>query len=301
MKSILPAIVFVLCLAACERETEVHIPPQDPKLVAESRQGQGDRPEARISRTRSSTDPLPPYGSADPNVVKNAIVLLYENDIFRDTMKYNTTTEKYKAPTATIAAGKTYKVVMTAPGFPVAEALSLTPTLVQINNYTLTPNARNDRDGNPQDELKVVFNDNVGTEDYYLIRIKDAYGGFLYCVNTNDKDVEKLVYDDPLYPEECLQSDRLLISDVNFNGATKTLILFVSSGSISPQSVPGGINKATIELLHINKDYYRYIKSLNSYENAVDNPFAEPVNLYSNVKNGYGLFTTYARDVDSIQ
>jgi hypothetical protein len=301
MKPILSAIVVVFVVVSCERETQIDIPRQDPKLVAESRQGQGDRPEARISRTRSTTDPMPPYGASDPNIVKNAIVLLYENDVFRDTLKYDVAEEKYKAPTATVAAGKTYKLVATAPGFPAAEAISITPALVPINSYTLTHDARNDRDGNPQDELKIVFNDNGGTEDFYLVRLKAGYGGYLYCVNTNDKDVEKLVYDDPLYPEECLPSDRLLIADANFNGTTKTLIFFVSAHSLDPQVTSSGTSRATVELLHINKDYYRYIKSLNSYENATDNPFAEPVNLYSNVKNGYGLFTTFARDVRVIQ
>ena len=59
--------------------------------------------------------------------------------------------------------------------------------------------------------------------------------------------------------------------------------------------------RATVGLLHINKDYFKYLKSLNTYENVQDNPFAEPVNLYSNVKNGYGFFTTYAMAIDSIR
>jgi hypothetical protein len=109
------------------------------------------------------------------------------------------------------------------------------------------------------------------------------------------------VYDDPLYGDDCILSDRILLSDINFNGSTKTIIFYMESGPLDPQTSPSGIRRATVELLHINNDYFKYIKSLNSYENAVDNPFAEPVNLFSNAKNGYGLFTTYGIAVDSIR
>jgi Domain of unknown function (DUF4249) len=302
MKYIFFITATILILSSCERETHINIPPQIPKLVAESRQGQNVLPEARISRTRGVTDPLPLNGQPDQYVVKNAIALLYENDVLKDTLKYNNGTERYKATITTIQAGRTYKLVLTAPNFPGAEAISFTPVLVPINNLTFTRNVRVDADGNSQDEVKLSFTDNGATEDYYLLRIMDAYGDWLYCVNTNDKDVEKLVYEDPFYPDDCLQSDRLLLSDKNFNGATKTLIFYADAGSLDQQIIsPGTTRKATVELLHINKDYYKYIRSLNSYENAVDNPFAEPVNLYSNVKNGYGLFTTYAMAVDSIR
>jgi hypothetical protein len=228
-------------------------------------------------------------------------VLLYENDIFKDSLKYDASADNYKAAIAKIQAGKTYKLVFSAPNFPTAEAVSFTPTLVPISNMVFTQDARSDADGNLQDEIKITFTDSGATEDYYLVRILNTYGDHLYCVNTSDKDVEKLVEEDPLYPEDCLQGDRLLLSDQNFNGATKTLRFYVASGTLDPSVVPGGgMMKARVELLHINKDYYKYIKSLNSQENAADNPFAEPVNLYTNVKNGYGLFTTYAMAVDSI-
>jgi hypothetical protein len=59
--------------------------------------------------------------------------------------------------------------------------------------------------------------------------------------------------------------------------------------------------KPTVELLSINEDYFRYIKSVNSYDNALDNPFAEPVNVFSNIKNGYGFFTTFAIAVDTLR
>jgi hypothetical protein len=41
---------------------------------------------------------------------------------------------------------------------------------------------------------------------------------------------------------------------------------------------------------HHAGDYYRYMNSLVAYRKSVDNPFAEPVNLYADITNGYGIF-----------
>ncbi len=297
-KLLLITMITTFVLSACERETHIDIPPQTPKLATESFAGQDIYPEAYLTRTRGVTDPLPVSGQTDIYLVRNATVLLYEDNVFKDSLKFDPGAARYKAAIAKIQPGKTYKLVLSAPGFPAAEAVSITPVLVPINSLSFTRNARNDIDGNPQDEIKLVFTDNGSTEDHYLVRIRDANRDILYCVNTNDKDVEKLVYEDPFYPDDCLQSDRLLLADKNFNGTNKTLIFYTEAGALEPMP---GTGKATVELLHINKEYYTYIKSLNSRENADDNPFAEPVNLYSNVVNGYGMFTTYAKAVDSIQ
>jgi hypothetical protein len=302
MKYILSIAIVSFILCGCERETTINMPPHIPKLVAEGLNQQNELPLVRISRTRAVTDPRPSNGGTDPYLITNATAMLYENDVLKETLHYNASDEIYEASTTTIATGKTYKIVITAPNFPNAEATSFTPAFVGINSLVFTAKARSDRNGDPQDEVKISFIDNAATEDYYLIRIWNAerYRNY-YCVNTNDKDVEKLVYDDPFYPEECLQPQRLLLSDKNFNGQTKTISFYIYSGELDPRPSPGGIQRATVELLHINKDYFEYTKSLSSYENVVDNPFAEPFNLYSNVKNGYGLFTTYGMAVDSIR
>ncbi|WP_410963591.1 DUF4249 family protein, partial [Salmonella sp. SAL4455] len=53
----------------------------------------------------------------------------------------------------------------------------------------------------------------------------------------------------------------------------------------------GGIPvKAYVNVLRITEDYFKFVKSYSVYYNSSDNPFAEPSNVYTNVKNGYGIF-----------
>ena len=46
----------------------------------------------------------------------------------------------------------------------------------------------------------------------------------------------------------------------------------------------------TLYLHNISKSYYYYRTSLELYENASRNPFAQPVQVFSNISNGFGIF-----------
>jgi hypothetical protein len=49
------------------------------------------------------------------------------------------------------------------------------------------------------------------------------------------------------------------------------------------------------QLLHVDRHYYLYHRSLRNAGRSQDNPFAEPVLVYSNVTGGLGVFAAYNR------
>lgn len=51
-----------------------------------------------------------------------------------------------------------------------------------------------------------------------------------------------------------------------------------------------------VHIQHLSKDLYTYLKYLKLYDFYHDNPFAEPVPVYSNVKNGVGIFAGFNDD-----
>jgi len=51
-----------------------------------------------------------------------------------------------------------------------------------------------------------------------------------------------------------------------------------------------------VELQAITKDLYRYLKSMELYRISASDEFAEPVYIYSNVKNGWGIFGSLSYD-----
>jgi len=57
-----------------------------------------------------------------------------------------------------------------------------------------------------------------------------------------------------------------------------------------PQQI---FDRTTIHIQHLSKDIYTYMKYLKLYDQYHDNPFSEPVAVYSNVKNGAGIFAGF--------
>ena len=48
--------------------------------------------------------------------------------------------------------------------------------------------------------------------------------------------------------------------------------------------------KLIVRLANMSKDSYLYLRSLQQYMQARDNPFAEPVVVFDNIENGHGIF-----------
>jgi hypothetical protein len=288
-------------IIACEREVQVKIPDHEAKLVVHGQQAQDRFFTVRVGRSFGITETISTLNTGQFDV-PDAVVLLKQNGIVSDTLKYNTANKRYEGRRQRALLGNSYSIEASANGFGKAEGNSIFPALVQPLGIALKRKARTDQNGDQLDEVTITFKDDGAKVNYYLFRIRRAESPFINCVITNDKDVERLVYSDPFYTEECLDGNRLLVNDKNFNGLTKTIVFYVNTYEMNEATNQQGRKlKPTVELLSINEDYYQYIKSVNSYDNAIDNPFAEPVNVTSNIKNGYGFFTTFALAVDTLR
>ena len=51
---------------------------------------------------------------------------------------------------------------------------------------------------------------------------------------------------------------------------------------------------AYLQVLYISETYYEYLKTARLHDETRENPFAEPLNVYGNVENGYGIFAGYS-------
>jgi hypothetical protein len=85
-----------------------------------------------------------------------------------------------------------------------------------------------------------------------------------------------------------------LFNDLLFNGQNKTLELEIpyENWSGSEDGYDWSYQTLTLRLyLHnISISYYYYRTSLELFQNASGNPFAQPVQVFSNVENGFGIF-----------
>lgn len=284
------AICIFLCLLIikCDKQIDFSIPKSNPQIVIQGENKQGSFIRAFICYTRGVTDTLTLTNKAASYTIKNASALLYDNNILIDTLRYDTATYYYTSKKTRVVAGKTYKLTVSAPGYTSALVTSYTPYIVPIQAVTVNSKVKTDRNGQYLDEVLITFKD-TAIKNYYRLRLYSNAGTSLSCVSTYDVDIEKLV-NEPFSLDDCINSSKLLLSDNNFQGLLKTIVLYVPTGALSPS----GTKKATIELQNITQEYYTYLKSLNQHNGIEDNPFAELFNLFSNVDGGYGFFTTFS-------
>lgn len=301
--NIIAITASALLLTSCEKEIIVDVPPHEPKLAINSVTYAGDTISIMLSK---SVDVLKhKYGT---NLdVTNAIVQLQAGDKTPVTMKYDNALGIYISDMIA-EPGIVYNVKAVAPGFSEVSAISRAPRAVKIQSLQRIKDARLDIDGNMQDELRLTFDDPAGEKNYYIISLsatfmvneyeETSYSG---CVNSPDPSVETL-YDESIDQNTCIESNGIFLRDELFDGKRKELRLFVRSSDLQGQELPGhGMAYPTIEIQHVTEDYFRYIKSSRYASVNSGNPFAEPSNVYTNVKNGFGIFGVAHSEVMEIK
>ncbi len=305
MKNIV-AFIVILFLVSCEKDLTIDVPPQNIKLVLNGITGINSPFRVYVGKTAGILQPFTP----DLYSVNNAFIQLYENGLLKDTLVYKNQRNLYEAKRNTIAMpGSTYVLKASAPNITAVEAETVTPASIKIQSITRRINARTDANGNSLDEVKIIFADDAAATNYYAFKFRRPYNngasnisyGPIYCMHSSDKDIDRRNVD-PTDFENCIDQE-FFMNDKNFNGQIKELILFIQHSELEPVIVSSANRtfNAVVELNNITAQHYKYRKSFDAYRDSEDNPFAEPVLVYSNVKNGYGLFSTYSIARDTIR
>lgn len=307
MNKVILIFLMILITTSCEKSINVSIPLTQSKLFINSLTQTGNIFEANLGKTVSVLAPR----DSNNYKVNDALVQLYVNNIITDTLIYNSISKNYIAKNNTTSLpGNTYLLKATASGYNIAEAETATPAAILIQQITRRVKARKDPTGEDMDEIKITFQDDEDEANYYLFSIKlptyandtsITYYGFP-CFSSGDADIERSNINDPTTIDNCIYSE-FFMTDKNFNGRLKEISLFMLSRYLEPflNTANNKMYKAIVELNSITYNHYKYRKSRDSYINNNDNPFSEPVLIYSNVKNGYGIFSSFNLARDTIR
>ena len=149
-------------------------------------------------------------------------------------------------------------------------------------------------------QIRMNFDDPENTQNYYLI---ETYSVNEYLVIKNSDTTEYELDTTKQFmvlTDEVFQNggspwrEQGLFNDLLFNGQNKTLELEIPNDSWSGSEDDYDWSYQTLTLrlyLHnITLSYYYYRTSLELFQNASGNPFAQPVQVFSNVENGFGVF-----------
>ena len=217
-------------------------------------------------------------------------------------------------------AGKNYRIVVTSDGRQVEAETTIPLQSVVVSVDTLSTKTEN---GSKFTNYKVKIKDIEGEDFYRLVMVHEILTMFpaeygndtikYYKYNSQDK----ILSDDPVFKsvynnfENKLidfgpENDYSIFPDTYFQGKEYTLQFKINSpyrDPANPDPVSGQqqiYERSTIHVQHLSKDFYTYLKYLKLYDHYHSIPFSEPVALYSNVKNGAGIFAGFNDDAKFI-
>lgn len=293
-------ICFVL---SCTRIVDVPMPPHEPKLVLHGYVETGKKFTVAINQTVRANSVL----TGDETYVDNAWVLLYEDNIFVDSLKYDAQTNRYVSQSFAATAGKTYKVVAGADGFTTIEAIAQAILPANAVSVVHEKETRVNADGEKLDDISFSFNDRAGEKNFYLTALYPSIWsrqGGSQCVYSNDPAIDRL--GGSVLPFEdggCIDSDNILFADKSFDGMLKQVSLSVRSASMKTEAdSTGRLHRPFLKRSTISEDHYRYLKTtLSLYIGGLVPSLNEPIAIKGNVKNGYGLLSVYSVTTDTLR
>ena len=301
----------LLSLAACTQTqlesyftpvVDIAIPAHVQKLVMQAEWTVGnDSLSVMVSKSRGALDSgtyLNPntydtVGSAKVELLRDGKVVAtlpyYQNGFhyLRGGHKLDTT------------SGLAYTLRVSSPTLTAIESTQLTPKTAKIRRVAFNKDGATKADpldifeGKPRtkivDEYIIEFDDIPNQDNFYA-----AYAIIEYVSTGVVQRVDLGSLDDI--------AESNMVKDNTFKNKTFSWRLWSQNfkGGRGGPGGPGGNNNPTIAsgdkitfyLRSLNADQYLFRKSLDLYRQS--NFFSEPVILHTNVKNGYGIFTTQA-------
>lgn len=279
----------LLLLWACRKEITLKESDISPKIVLNSKFLAGDTCRVHLSRSSSLLD----TNYILPVIDNGTVRLLDKENNFLGNFIYESN-GVYAFYDFFPTAGNVYKVEAEAVGFESVSAFSSVPTPVVVNNVDTIST------GNRM-EFSLSFSDNPAESNFYSIKIlrrqvfTDDEGFYWDIHSTFFSTLEFFVVNGVKELTGEKNGDEFFFTDKVFNGQTINFKSFI--GHIAE---PDKAISFYIEFNSLSEELYKYKLTHSNYKEAGFNPFAEPVQVYSNIEKGIGVFGGYSTYQDSI-
>lgn len=243
--------------------------------------------------------------STNPGNITDAKVRLYEegNLLFNyqeegDGFYFHSNNDVF------LTSGKSYELQVEHSDYTTATATQVLPTTVPLSNLSVIDINRPNSSSNK--EISFTINDPSDVENFYeLTLLKYTYA---QCLDEEGEEIYSFEVTDNVYIDNnedisIQESEQgykggILYSDALFNGQNKEFKIPFHNYESYTNPDCAIFNQEEHYILiwkNVTKDYYLYSKSLYIKSTNGDNPFAEPVSVYSNFTNGIGAFCLYTK------
>ena len=269
-----------LTLGSCEKDAQIYLPKGETKMVVNA----GITADSLLKIFIGKTTPL--FNNTSTKYIDNATPFLYVNG---EIVTLNNIGKGYYVSTEKAQMGSFYDVELFEEGFPTVSASTYVPNYPTLGNISAR---KATYEGDAVIQVTAEIIDTADTEDYYILEVREkgSYSSYSNIgITTKDFDCENSL--DGVYEAQLLFQDR------NFNGNTKSVVFsFLDNGYSS------GSNNATLEVVlkRCTEEFWEYKRTYYLYMQTVDIPVVQPVQVFTNVTNGVGIFGGYTSVTKSI-
>jgi Domain of unknown function (DUF4249) len=322
-------VVALITVVSCSKESllnyfnpvvDVTIPANAARLVLVGRiVGGSDSIELFITKSRGALDTtllnsniisgFGERGNSAFDTVNSAVVKVFKDGVLFATLQYFANGKYLSKLSQRIPEDRSiYTVQVSAAGLATIEATQqMVSAPTSFDTITVLENVKVAKPldlNNPFDPLgdpynavqfNLTFKDKAGEQNYY-----SAFGTASLPNDPNPRGL-RCESRDPASENNYLNAKNLDGKVINWTTHTRRIGRGGGPGGGGPKGGggPGGNNAqipvgTVVNLTLVSASYDRYLfeQSYATYLSGTKNPFAEPVILHSNVKNGFGVFTT---------
>lgn len=299
-KIIIPAIiVMIISLSSCVKILNDDLKKMEPKLVLNAALSPDSTITVNISQTHNvlddeSADNLP--------FINSATVKLFEDGEYLFDLD-NIGAGYYQKTGFYPQIGKSYRATASYGSFKPIEGTTTIPDAVPIIEFdTLMFETADEYMGYGTEYVGILtYQDPEGIANRYQLTCKIFYSDQDSITHFYDQYISSLESDERFYDNAY---GNLLWNDKLTDGQ-KTTIRF----NFYYEDNYNNIKNRNTQKAHfvfyfqsVNNEYYNYLKSLSIYDESGggDDPFSEPVVIYSNIENGYGILGGFNEDTTSV-
>jgi len=275
---------FLFLWMACETEVTVTPPDYDSKLVVNGLLSNDEPIQVAVSYSVVALSTL------QPGYLQDAVVEIWEDSISIGIGVYDVFDKSYQWPNFP-QAGKTYRVRVEHPDYPIVDETLTMPSSNAFGGLTYIDSVGLDTSGQALSALLLRINDPASESNYYRVNYgyyNQITASFLpFTFNTSDPVL--------LNPSTEKEDDgSYLFDDALFNGSSQDIRIEFSRG------VATGTPQFMVVGESLSNDFFRYQISLQRYADAAS-PFEnEPVFIFSNIEGGLGIWAGKISERDTI-
>lgn len=299
MKRFSQILFLLMFTSSCIKEVDVNIPNQEILPVVNCI----IKSDSIIKLEINSTQPIFENGNT---ILSDAFILLYSEDVVIDTLLNNG--ENIFVSTQRTQVNKKYSIEADVDGFDLLTAFDVIPEATQIRPLFYRDSVTRDVDGDLISQARIEIIDTDSERNFFELDLNAL------VFNESTDEFERIdVYFDTnndlvLESSGLLNSypDTVVFTDDLFNMETYTMN--INYGGIYYLFDIGleqiSFYDLIIEVRSVSENYYNYKKTLITHQETQEADVwygvGEPLNVFSNIDNGYGIFAGFSQVTDTI-